>query len=205
MDFRHPVEAVIPGAQGRVLAVLLNSTGDLNVRNIARIAGVSVAQASRVLPGLVELGMVERREVPPSSLFRLIPEHVASKSLLALADARRGVLSQVGKLAELMHPKPKSVIVFGSVARGDSQEGSDIDLVVVRPSGLVDEDLWSDEVEKIRVSSQRASGNTVELLEVGANEARERLVAQRGVWSDVRRQGIVVYGSTLDELMAVNA
>ena len=50
MDFVHPVEAVIPGAQGRVLAVLVDTTAELNLRTIARLAGVSLAQASRVLP-----------------------------------------------------------------------------------------------------------------------------------------------------------
>ncbi len=205
MDFRHPVEAVIPGVQGRVLAVLLNSAGDLNVRNIARIAGVSVAQASRVLPGLVDVGMVERREVPPSSLFRLVPEHVASKALLALVNARRGVFAELGLLAESLHPKPTSVIVFGSVARGDSDDGSDIDLVIVRPFDLVDEGRWADELEKFRVLAQRVSGNPVELLEVEPNEIHRRLRAKSGVWRDVRREGIVVFGSTLEVMMTVNA
>ena len=204
MDFRHPIESIIPGAQGRVLAVLLNSTGDLNVRNIARIGGVSVAQASRVLPGRVELGIVERREVPPSSLFRLIPEHVASRSLLELVNVRRGLFGELGILSESLNPKPTSVIVFGSVARGDSGDGSDLDLIVVRPSDLPNDDRWIDELEKFRISAQRASGNSVELLEVGSTEIGNRLTALDGVWCDVRREGIVVFGSSLKELMTTD-
>jgi DNA-binding MarR family transcriptional regulator len=61
VDFPRPVEAVIPGAQGRILAVLAEKTGELNLRTIARLANVSPAQASRVLPDLVALGLVERR------------------------------------------------------------------------------------------------------------------------------------------------
>lgn len=71
MDFVRPVEAIVPGVQGRVLAVLTETTTDLNMRTIARLADVSLSQASRVLAPLVELGVVERRDVPPSSLFRL--------------------------------------------------------------------------------------------------------------------------------------
>ncbi len=204
MDFRHPIESIIPGAQGRVLAVLLNSTGDLNVRNIARIGGVSVAQASRVLPGLVDLGIIERREVPPSSLFRLVPEHVASRSLLELVNLRRGLFGELGILAESLNPKPTSLIVFGSVARGDSGNGSDLDLIVVRPSDLPNDDRWIDELEKFRISAQRASGNSVELLEVGSTEIGNRLTALDGVWCDVRREGIVVFGSSLKELMTTD-
>jgi len=67
VDFVHPVQAVIPGAEGRVLAVLAQTTAPLNLSTLARLAGVSVAQASRVMPGLVDLGLVERGEIPPPS------------------------------------------------------------------------------------------------------------------------------------------
>ena len=64
MDFVHPVQAFIPGAQGRILAVLAETTAELNLRTIARLSGVSLAQSSRVMPVLVDLGVVERREAP---------------------------------------------------------------------------------------------------------------------------------------------
>jgi DNA-binding IclR family transcriptional regulator len=92
VDFRRPVEAVIPGAQGRIVAVFAETSAELNVRTIARLSRVSVAQASRILPALVSLGIVERREAPPSALFRFVPENVAARTLTALADARRIVL-----------------------------------------------------------------------------------------------------------------
>lgn len=65
MDFVRPIEPIVPGAQGRVLAALADTTAELNLRTIAQLSGVSQAQASRILPGMVELGVVERREVPP--------------------------------------------------------------------------------------------------------------------------------------------
>ena len=89
MDFVQPIAAVIPGAQGRVLAALAETTAELNLRTLARLSGVSVAQASRVLPGLVELGLVERREVPPSSQFRLVRTHIAARAVLELAARAR--------------------------------------------------------------------------------------------------------------------
>jgi DNA-binding IclR family transcriptional regulator len=116
MDFRRPVQAVIPGARGRILAVLADTTADLNLRTIARLSGVSAAQASRVLPELVSLGMVDRREAPPSALFRLVHEHVASRMVRSLTRARETVLEELGHHAEALSPQPTSVIVFGSFA-----------------------------------------------------------------------------------------
>ena len=118
MDLVQPVQAVIPGSQGRILAALAETSAELSLRTIARLSGVSIAQASRVMPKLVELGMVERREVPPSALFRLVDEHVASRAVLALGGARRTVLEQVGRAASAVGPPPVSVIRFGSFARG---------------------------------------------------------------------------------------
>src|SRR5262245_52806668 len=99
MDFVRPVQAVIRGAQGRVLAVLAETTAELNLRTLARLAGISVAQASRVMPGLVELGLVERREVPPSSQFRFNREHVVAEAILVLSRSRERALRQIGDAA----------------------------------------------------------------------------------------------------------
>jgi hypothetical protein len=43
VDFAAPVQALIPGAQGRILAVLAETTAELNLRTIARLSGVSLA------------------------------------------------------------------------------------------------------------------------------------------------------------------
>jgi len=201
MDFLRPIEAVIPGVQGRVLAVLAETTAELNLRTIARLSGVSHAQVSRVLPGLVELGLVERREAPPSSLFRLVPEHIAAGPLVALARGRDGVIEEMGRVAAMLPMAPVSVIVFGSFARGEADVESDIDAVFVRPMGVDESDeTWADSVEQWRTEVHRISGNSVEVLEVGSDEIRGRLGSRQQVWSDIRRDGVVVHGLSIAEL-----
>jgi len=204
MDFVRPIEAVIPGVQGRVLAVLAETTAELNLRTIARLSGVSHAQVSRVLPGLVELGLVERREAPPSSLFRLVPEHVATGPLIALVRSRDGTIEEMGRVAAALRVIPESVIVFGSFARGEADAKSDIDAVFVRPE-VVDEsdEAWADSVEQWRSRIRRASGNPVEVLEVGADEISTRLSSRQPAWRDISREGIVVHGRSLNELAEV--
>jgi DNA-binding transcriptional ArsR family regulator len=202
MNFVHPIEAVIPGVQGRVLAVLAETTAELNLRTIARLSDVSLAQASRVLPGLVDLGLVERREVPPSSLFRLVREHVAAGPLLALARARAVVVEEMGHAGAELPVVPLSVIVFGSFARGEADEESDIDIVLVRPAD-VDEfnEAWSASVEQWKDRVGRTTGNRVEVLEIGSKEVAARLHSRQTVWHDIRHEGIVVHGLGIDELV----
>jgi predicted nucleotidyltransferase len=204
VDFVRPIEAIVPGAQGRVLAVLAETTGDLNLRTVAQLAGISQAQASRLLPELVTLGVVERREVPPASLFRLVPEHIASRVLLTLARSSDHVLDEMGRLAGALPHPPVSVIVFGSFARREAGVDSDIDVVVVRPAG-VDEDEWSASLEAWRRDTRRLTGNPVEVLEVGADEAAAKLRSRSPVWTDIRRDGRVVHGLGLEELQAAHS
>ena len=206
MDFVRPIEAVVPGAQGRVLAVLAETTAELNLRTIAQLAGISQAQASRLLPDLVALGVVERREVPPASLFRLVPEHVASQVLLALARSTDTVLDEMGRLVEALPQRPVSVIVFGSFARREAVVDSDIDVVVVRPAEVdVDDDAWSASIETWRRDVRLLTGNPVEVLEVSADEAATKLAGRAQVWADIRRDGRVVHGLGVDQLRAVRS
>ncbi|MFP4514048.1 MAG: nucleotidyltransferase domain-containing protein [Acidimicrobiales bacterium] len=205
MDFVRPVEAIVPGAQGRVLAVLVETTAELNLRTIAQLAGVSPAQASRVLPGLVELGLVERREVPPASLFRLVREHVASRALLELARSTDTVLDEIGRLAAALPRPPMSVIVFGSFARREADTDSDIDLIVVRPEEIdADDDNWVESLEAWRHDVRRLTGNPVEVLEVSAVEAPGKLAGRSQIWGDIRRDARVVHGLGIDELRAAH-
>jgi DNA-binding transcriptional ArsR family regulator len=203
MDFTRPVRAVIPGAQGRILAVLAETTAELNVRTIARLSGVSLAQASRVLPALVDLGLIERREAPPSALFRFVPEHIAARAITALTTVRQTVLDELACTAAILIPLPISVIVFGSFARGDADAESDLDVIMVR-SGDVDEDdaLWRSAAETWRQNAQRLTGNRVEVIEVDEQEVRRLLHSGQPLWTDVQADGIVVFGTGLAELTA---
>lgn len=206
MNFARPVEVLVPGVQGRVLAVLAETTAELNLRTVAQLAGVSQAQASRVLPDLVTAGVVERREVPPSSLFRLVPEHVASRALLALARSSNVVLDEIGRLAAALPLPPISVIVFGSFARREADDESDIDIIVVRPLEVDEDDTaWSEALEAWRSEIRRLTGNRVELLEVGASEAARKTGGSSQLWSDIRRDGQVVHGLSIIELQTVRS
>ncbi|MDQ3677438.1 MAG: helix-turn-helix domain-containing protein [Actinomycetota bacterium] len=201
MDFARPVQAVIPGAQGRILAVLAETTAELNLRMIARLAGVSTAQASRLLPSLVQLGVLERREAPPSQLFRFVQENVAARAISALTNARRTVLDELGQAAGDLEPPPACVIVFGSFARGEADAESDLDLIVVRPSGTdEDDERWRESVNRLRLRAQRLTGNRVEIVETDATKVRGLLRGRTPLWLDVRREGIVVFGTGLADL-----
>jgi hypothetical protein len=201
MDFVRPVEAVVGGAQGRLLAVLLETTAPLTLRRLARLAGVSPAQASRVMPRLVELGIVDRREVPPASQFLFVRGCVVAQALLALADAHSMALRQIGEAVSAISPEPVSVVAFGSFARGEADAHSDIDLAVVRADDVDDDDEgWAESIDAWRRQVRTLTGNDVEIIGATASDATRKLRGRSELWRNIKRDGIVVYGRALDEL-----
>lgn len=201
VDFSQPVQSLIPGVQGQILAVLAHTSAALSLRSIARLSGVSPAQASRVLARLVRLGIVEREEVPPSSLFWLVPEHVGAQAVVALTHARTSLLDQLGIAAREMSPQPVSVVLFGSLARGDAGLDSDIDMVVVRPEGVdEDDEAWGAAIDRFRDRGRRLSGHRVEILEVAKAEAVERLRSPADLWAAIRGEGVLLFGRPFEDL-----
>ena len=195
------MQSVIPGAQGRILAVLAESTAYLNLRTIALLADTSPAQASRILPDLVRSGLVERREAPPSALFRLVDDNVGSRVVRALSRSRETVLAELGSQAETLDPSPVSIIVFGSFARGEAEADSDLDVLFVQPKGVNSDDYrWAAAVEGWRQLARRLTGNRVEVVETSESSVGRFLRSHKTLWADIVRDGVVVYGKSLEGL-----
>jgi predicted nucleotidyltransferase len=203
VDFLRPVEAVIPGARGKLLAVFAETTSGLSVRTASRLSGVSLAQTSRILPDLAALGILERTNVPPSVVYRLVEENVASRSIRLLARSRDLVLAQLGEAARLMAIPPISVVVFGSLAQGNASQDSDVDVLMVHRNEVENMPTWSDSVEQWRRSARQLTGNDIEVMEADEHSIASRLRSRRPVWQDIRRDGIVVFGKTPEELRAL--
>ena len=200
MDYTRPVEALIPGAQGRILGALARAGAPLNLRTLARLAGISPGQASRVLPRLVELGVVRRTEVPPSALFELPDRNLGAQLVRDLSDAQGALLQEMQRSAAKLRPAPTSVVLFGSAATGEARASSDIDVLVVRPSGDPDDDAWTTALVKWVSRIREFSGNPVNVLEENAEDIPRLLRSRRSLWEAIVKQGVLLAGKPLDEL-----
>ena len=182
--------------------MLVDTTAALNLRTLARLARVSPAQVSRVVPGLVELGLVQREEVPPSSLFRLARANVAAQAVIQLSRSREILLEQIGEITSGLPTPPDSVIIFGSFVRNEAVPASDIDTVIVRPHTVDEEDdSWQTSIQDWRREVRTLAGNSVEVLEVGRTEAASKLRGRSEFWRNVRRDGLTAHGLGVVELI----
>jgi predicted nucleotidyltransferase len=201
VDFVRPVQSLIPGAQGRILDVLARTTAELNLGTVARLAGVSPAQASRVLPRLLALGIVDRRDVPPSALYRLVRENLMAQAVVDLVDVRERTIERLRVLAGAIRPAAVSIVLFGSLARGEADADSDIDVLVVRRADIdEDDERWNESLGEWLIEAHRVAGNVVNHIEITSTELPAKLRSRAPLWRDVRRDGLVIAGAALESL-----
>ena len=205
MDYTDSIAAVIPGAQGRVLTVLARTEVELTMRSVAELAGVSANQATVVLNRLVRLGLVERRDVGAAVLVRLVRDNEGARAVLLLADLRNGVLKRLAAEAKRIRPAPVCLVVFGSFARGEAHENSDIDVLAVAPAGAqVDDGRWTAALGRWTDRAARIAGNPVNLIEFTVEELPRRVRREREPWSTIIREGVVLAGDVPPELRAAS-
>ena len=183
------------------MGALARVEAPLNLRRLAQVSRVSLAQASRVLPSLVELGLVRRTDVPPAALFELDRRNVAAQAVAAIEQLRDSLIAGMTRAAEEIDPSPESIILFGSMARGEARAESDIDVLVIRPTDVSYEDEgWSESVQQWIDRVRALSGNAVNLLELDRREATQRLRSNRSPWRSIATEGIVLSGLSLEDL-----
>lgn len=207
VDYLHAVEAVIPGARGRLLAALAVNEVPQSVRGLARRAGVSPSRASQVLEGLAELGIVERHATGSFLAVRLVVDNVAARWVLELGGLWRSAIDDMRAAGGLICPAPLSLTLFGSFARGTARAGSDVDVVAVRDIDVDDGDLglaqsWLGTLSVWCDTAGRITGNPVRVIDLGVGELQRNPLGKRlPAWRVAAcREGIVLVGSSLLEL-----
>jgi len=204
MDYMCPVETVIPGATGRLLAALARVEAELPVSTLASVAGVGRTRASGIVGELSTLGIVKRREIGRTTLVALDRNSVAGELIDRLAHLSSEVIARLRSLATRIEPPPKTLAIFGSFARGEADANSDLDVLAVR-SPEADPDKWAAALSLFAKQAQALAGNPVQVLDYDLDDLRRkagpRAKAGRDFWSAVRRDAIVLVGSQVDDLI----
>jgi predicted nucleotidyltransferase len=197
MNLSRPIEALIPGARGQILGAMIGAGRELSTADAARLAGVSAPQASRVLAQLVELGIADRRDVPPAVIYRLVSGNAVVGMLVELCALRSRVIRFARETATTITPAPVRLSVFGSVARGTSDGDSDLDVVAVRPAGADEDDAWVESLDLWRRTVEEYAGSPLNILEIGMTEWLAIDLTERSLWRDIKRDEIVLLESEM--------
>jgi predicted nucleotidyltransferase len=132
--FNEPFGGVIPGARGAVLAALLRTDTPLTGRQVHALVSddYSLWTVQEALKALTQLGLVNTQTIGRAGVHTVNEDHFSVAPLRVLLDP---ITALTDTVREAAGHDAKTVILFGSIARGEANIRSDIDLAVIAPAG----------------------------------------------------------------------
>lgn len=203
MDIGRPYNAICPTLDSAVLTLLSGTTRPLTGREIARLLGRrSHSGILHVLNRLTEHGLADRQEAGRALLFSLNRDHVAVPAVEALAGMRSELLRRIRQAIAEWDVAPVHASLFGSAARGDGDTRSDIDIFVVRPSTVLEDDPgWRVQLDRLDAQVRRWTGNRAGISEVAEGEIARLRHDNPPVVRELRADTIPLGGVELQTLL----
>lgn len=190
MELHRPLATITPTLDGDVLTVLAQHDVTFTTGQMHRILTQHSEEGIRkVLRRLTGQGIVLSERIGNAFVYRFNNEHLAARHITELARLREIFLARLEDLLQKWQAPPLYAAVFGSAARGQMTDSSDIDVLLVRPDDVEDA-AWDDQVDDLAATVSRWLGNDTRVLEFTENEVTEN----EPVLEDVLREGLTVAG-----------
>jgi Nucleotidyltransferase domain. len=196
MDLARPYAAVAPTVEGDVLVALAHTSRPLTGREVAKLARRGTQPSvQRALNQLALHGLVHTQEAGRAILYTLNRDHIAYPAVELLADLRKRFFDRLRSLVAGWQLRPVHASVFGSAARGDGGQDSDIDVFIVRPP-TVDEDgeIWRSQLVELQDSVRQWTGNHASISEVPLDEVARLSRTRPAIVGDLERDAVLLAG-----------
>jgi predicted nucleotidyltransferase len=183
-----------------VLRVLSERVTAISGRETARLAGISLRSAQIALANLQNLKIVNRQYGGREHLFSLNRNNfIASEIIVKLFSSEQKFKNSIFKeISKNLSPLTVSGIIFGSVARGEEYENSDLDICIVYNNN-------KNKIEK-SISSLRDTlftkyGVTLAPFYISQKDFKQRANKNKSPVIDIIRDGKVIFGNSIRELL----
>jgi uncharacterized protein len=141
--------------RGRILALLYGMPDQAYfTRQIARQVGTSAGTVQRELETLSQIGLIERSATGMQVFYQANRDHPAYAELHSLVAKTAGAFHILRSALAPLAKKIAFAFVYGSMARGDENAGSDVDLMVIG-------DVSLDELLAQLTSAERDLGRSI--------------------------------------------
>ena len=183
--------------------MLSGTTRPLTGREVARLVRTGSQPAVNAsLRRLTEEGLVRAEEAGNAYLHTLNREHLGAPVVELLRDIRRELERRLCVEIEEWKIAPAHASIFGSAARGDGDTRSDIDIFVVRPAGVDEDDAgWRQQLDQLADHVYDWTGNHAGISEVSAADVRRLRRERPPVVDELRRDAITLAGPPPTELL----
>lgn len=206
MDLSRPWALIRSPIDTEVLLVLAGTERALTGREVARLVRTgSQPTVNAALRRLADDGLVQVEEAGNAFLYTLNREHLGAPAVELLLGIRMELERRLRAEIDQWGVAPTHVSIFGSAARGDGDTRSDIDIFVVRPPSVAEDDPgWGQQLERLADRIHDWTGNHAAISEVSAADVRRLRRERPPVVDELRRDAITLAGPTPTELLGTS-
>ena len=178
----------------RILRLMFRTRGLFSGREVSRLVGFSPTHTISNLRELEAAGLILRQRAGNTDLYQLNERNSAVNGVLEpIFNWEKNLLDELaGMFADKLGDKLVSIKLFGSVAKGEEEPGSDIDLLVILKDGV---DL--DELEEVTAEADLDAGQRfgcpVSTISVTESDYAKKVKTKRGFWKDIPKDGKTIY------------
>ncbi|HEV8602787.1 MAG TPA: nucleotidyltransferase domain-containing protein [Gaiellaceae bacterium] len=203
MDLSRPWALIRSPIDMDVLLVLRGTTRPLTGRDVARLVrNGSQPTVNASLRRLTEEGLVRAEEAGNAYLYTFNREHLGAPAIELLTGIRSELERRLRAEIGGWEIAPAHASIFGSAARGEGDTRSDIDVFVVRPARVSEDDpRWRAQLERLSDHVYEWTGNHAGLSEVSAADVRRLRHERPPVVEELRRDAITLAGPAPTELL----
>lgn len=188
MNLGHPLSSLVPSLAGRVLEVLARTTRPLSGREVMRLIHRKASQqgVQNVLDELTAHGLVTQVTAGTAVLNTMNRDHILAPFILQIVELRSELLRRLVDIVAEEAPTAQRAILFGSLARGDANEESDIDIALV----WNDDTTQRDRDEDIAPRVYQLTGNECRLLHYTTSEFNRLPETSPSLYANIDAEGI---------------
>ena len=117
--------------QRALTQLLLHPDSSYHVRELARLTGTTAGTLHKELAKLAEVGLLLREKQGNQVRYRANRECPVYSELAGLFRKTGGLVGVLADALRPLTPQPELALVFGSLARGEEQANSDVDLLLI--------------------------------------------------------------------------
>jgi predicted nucleotidyltransferase len=180
----------------RILKIFHRFPGRVfSLSDITKITGQSTGAIYTAMEKLVEAGILRSAKIGNSTSYRVNSENPISRKIMEIFTAENEALRSIAEeiASKLKKKGVVSVILFGSVARGEPKSTSDIDLLIVYRGKRT----W---VEKnVNVLAEKYLESDIQVTPVlySEKEIKDMALRYNTFIAKIENEGVVLYGKTL--------
>ncbi|MBI4566040.1 MAG: nucleotidyltransferase domain-containing protein [Planctomycetes bacterium] len=203
MKFVRPLNDIF-GQRSKVelLRFLVRTRAEHTGRELSRFLGLDPKTCHAALQDLARQGVVEHRKIGTAIAYKLNERHVLVRRILEpVFETEDGLLeAYANDLRKRAGIPLVSMILFGSVARGEERPASDVDVVLVTPAGGAGRER-QEALDRAATELAGTYGNPPQVMLFSRREFSRKAAARDSFVSEVLRTGRVLYGKPFSQLL----